>query len=57
MEPFWSQLDPQALLENDGITLYHGDCLEVLPELPEETFDLVLTDPPVPRLLPRQVGK
>lgn len=32
--------------EKDGITLYHADCLEVLPELRAETFDLVLTDPP-----------
>jgi len=30
--------------EEDGITIYHGDCLEILPELPK--VDLVLTDPP-----------
>jgi site-specific DNA-methyltransferase (adenine-specific) len=30
--------------EEDGITIYHGDCREVLPEL--EPADLVLTDPP-----------
>ena len=30
--------------EHGGITIYHGDCREVLPELP--TFDLLLTDPP-----------
>jgi len=29
-----------------GITLYHGDSLEILPQLEAETFDLVLTDPP-----------
>lgn len=29
-----------------GITIYHGDCREVLPQLPP--FDLVLTDPPYP---------
>ena len=28
----------------NGITIYHGDCLEILPELPK--VDLVLTDPP-----------
>jgi site-specific DNA-methyltransferase (adenine-specific) len=28
----------------DGITIYHGDCREILPELPK--VDLVLTDPP-----------
>ncbi len=27
-----------------GITIYHGDCLEVLPEI--DSVDLVLTDPP-----------
>jgi hypothetical protein len=30
--------------EQDGITIYHGDCREVLPTL--ESVDLVLTDPP-----------
>jgi len=28
----------------DGITIYHGDCREILPMLPK--FDLLLTDPP-----------
>ncbi len=30
--------------EADGITIYHGDCLDVLPQL--KKVDLVLTDPP-----------
>lgn len=30
--------------EHGGITIYHGDCQEVLPSL--ERADLVLTDPP-----------
>ena len=30
--------------EQDNITIYHGDCREILPELPK--VDLVLTDPP-----------
>lgn len=30
--------------EQDGITIYHGDCREILPELP--SVDLVVTDPP-----------
>ena len=29
--------------EDDLITIYHGDCLELLPEL---AFDVVVTDPP-----------
>jgi DNA modification methylase len=28
----------------DGITIYHGDCRDILPHLPK--VDLVLTDPP-----------
>jgi site-specific DNA-methyltransferase (adenine-specific) len=30
----------------DGITLYCGDCREILPILPDKSVDLVLTDPP-----------
>lgn len=30
--------------EHAGITIYHGDCLEVLPHL--DPVDLILTDPP-----------
>lgn len=30
--------------EHGGITIYHGDCREILPQLPP--CDLVLTDPP-----------
>jgi len=29
-----------------GITLYHGDSRQILPQLEADTFDLVLTDPP-----------
>lgn len=30
--------------QDDAVTIYHGDCREILPGLPK--FDLVLTDPP-----------
>ena len=30
--------------QEDGITIYHGDCRDILPHL--EPVDLVLTDPP-----------
>ena len=30
--------------QHDGITIYHGDCADVLPTLAR--FDLLLTDPP-----------
>ena len=29
-----------------GITIYHGDCLSILPKLPDKSVDLILTDPP-----------
>jgi DNA modification methylase len=28
------------------VTLYHGDCLAVLPSLPDESADIVVTSPP-----------
>lgn len=34
----------KAYYDHNGITIYHGDCREILPELPK--VDLVLTDPP-----------
>ena len=36
----------QPYFERDGITIYHGDAREILPLLPADSFDLVLTDPP-----------
>lgn len=30
--------------DEDGITIYHGDCRDILPHL--EPVDMVLTDPP-----------
>ena len=35
---------PQPYYQDDAVTIYHGDCREILPELPH--VDLVLTDPP-----------
>ena len=32
--------------ESEGITIYHGDCRDVLPSLPNGSIDFVLTDPP-----------
>jgi DNA modification methylase len=32
--------------EHGGVTIYHGDCLEVLPTLDATVADLMVTDPP-----------
>ncbi len=32
--------------DQDEVALYRGDCLELLPLFPEETFDMVFADPP-----------
>ncbi|TQL63553.1 site-specific DNA-methyltransferase (adenine-specific) [Rarobacter faecitabidus] len=32
--------------QDDSVTLYHGDCLDVLRELPDASVDSVVTDPP-----------
>lgn len=37
MTPYYSQ---------GGITLYHGDCLDILAAIDSECCDLLLTDPP-----------
>jgi len=37
MKPYYSR---------GGITIYHADCLDILPHLPSQSVDLVLTDPP-----------
>jgi DNA modification methylase len=31
---------------DNAVTLYHGDCLDVLAELPDASVDSVVTDPP-----------
>jgi len=37
MTPYYNQ---------NGVTIYNGDCLHVLPALPNNSVDLILTDPP-----------
>lgn len=34
------------VVEMVKLTLYHGDCLNILPTIPDESIDLVITDPP-----------
>lgn len=35
---------PKPYFQDDAVTLYHGDCREIVPHLGR--FDLLLTDPP-----------
>lgn len=37
----------QPYYQDDCVTIYHGDCLEIMPDLPK--VDLMLTDPPYPQ--------
>ena len=37
---------PKPDWECDGVRLYCGDCLEILPTLPAGSIDAVVTDPP-----------
>jgi site-specific DNA-methyltransferase (adenine-specific) len=34
--------------QDDSVVIYHGDCREILPLIPDKSIDLVLTDPPYP---------
>ena len=36
----------RALYKNDLATLYEGDCLDILPTLPERSIDMIFADPP-----------
>ena len=39
MKPYYK--DPDA-----DITIYNGDCIEIMKQFPDKSFDLVLTSPP-----------
>ncbi len=39
-------MQPKPYYQDDSVTLYHGDCLSILPTLPAKTVDLVCSDPP-----------
>ena len=36
----------KVFYESEGVRLFHGDCLEVLPTLAPGSVDAVITDPP-----------
>ncbi len=37
---------PRAMFDQTGITIFNGDCRDVLPSMPADSVDFVLTDPP-----------
>jgi DNA modification methylase len=37
---------PTPFYERDGITIYHGDCLSVLPQIATASLDITITSPP-----------
>jgi site-specific DNA-methyltransferase (adenine-specific) len=37
---------PDPYYSADGVTLHLGDCLDILPTLPDASIDAVVTDPP-----------
>ncbi|MFO7816332.1 MAG: DNA methyltransferase, partial [Desulfovibrionales bacterium] len=41
-----SKFAPPKVLETELGSLYHGDCLELMPHLESESVDLVFADPP-----------
>lgn len=39
----------EAYYEDESVTIYHGDCREIMAELPDESVDFIFTDPPYPK--------
>jgi site-specific DNA-methyltransferase (adenine-specific) len=39
-------MTPAPCFSEDEFTLYHGNCIEVLPGLPPDSVDLIFADPP-----------
>ena len=39
MKPYYEDTE-------SGITIYHGDCRDILRMIPDNSFHLVLSDPP-----------
>lgn len=42
--------------QDNQCTIYLGDCAEVLPHIPLDVADLILTDPPYPTYLTKEFG-
>jgi len=44
----WNNLElpDRSYYQDDAVVIYHADCRDILPLIPEKSIDLVLTDPP-----------
>lgn len=40
------ELPDRYYFKDDSVLIYNADCREILPQLPDKSVDLVLTDPP-----------
>ena len=39
-------MNMEAFYQDNLVTLYNADCLDVLKDMPSKTIDLLVTDPP-----------
>ncbi len=42
------ELPDNPYYQDDAVLIYHADCRDILPLIPDKSIDLVLTDPPYP---------
>ena len=44
----WNNLEipDNPYFQDEWVVIYHGDCRDILPKIPDKSIDLVLTDPP-----------
>ena len=40
------ELPDKPYYQDDAVIIYHADCRDILPLIPDKSIDLVLTDPP-----------
>jgi len=36
----------EPFLDDGDVVVFHGDCIEVMREMPEASVDAIVTDPP-----------
>ncbi len=39
-------MQKEAYFDREGVKLFHGNCLEIMPEIDKESIDLIFADPP-----------